>query len=1033
MAINNSWHHVVGVRDTSADVVRIYVDGVLRGTAADNTTGAFTFSVPTRIGDNLAGFQTYFAGLIDEVAIFNRALSTSEITAMFSACTDTVPPTIQCPGDVAVNTDFGTCSASAVNLGAPTASDNSGMVTLSNNAPAIFPVGMTAVTWTATDIAGNMASCVQQVTVADNQPPAITCGPDLSVNADPGQCFAVAAVPSIGELDEFTDFNEFSNVGSALGLIDFDNLATGNGVLASTAFLSQGLTIVQRNNFPINVFRPANQNSFTTAANANSSPNVISSTLGVSFNNNSGTDNFDFIFSAPWITAAGLWIGNIGGLAATTVQFMAADGSIIAQKVLGPNPNTVPDIIFGPNGGGFDNRAFYGITSDTPIQRIRVIQNGGGEGITLDDIQFGTKPLLGGVDLGMPLVSDNCGVASVANNAPAQFPSGTTIVTWTVTDANGLTATCQQRVTVTDNQPPTIACPAEVTVNADSDQCSAAGVGLGSPVASDNCGVANVVNNAPANFPVGTTVVTWMVTDVNGLTATCTQNVTVRDEQPPRITCPAGAIISADVNCQAPVPDVLSGLIASDNCNASLTLSQSPIAGTLVGLGATLITMTAVDDAGNSASCSTIVTVADLTPPLVGTAGADTTIECPTAPVFTPPPATDACDPNPNVSIVSDVTTPGSCPGNYSRTVTWKASDISGNSSGTVSQTIIVNDTVPPMIACPPDLTLQCGDSTDPSSTGLAGANDLCDPNPTVTYSDFIVGACPGLTVITRTWRATDACDNETLCVQTITMLPVSANDIQGPITSSSIASPNPAQVVAGGTIVTITAQVSDLATGGNMIASAEFSISGGPWQPMNATDGAFDEVIEDVIAAASLPAVGVYSICLRGSDSVGNLGAPECALLVAVYDPNGGFVTGAGWFNSPAGAFTANPSLTGKANFGFVAKYQHGANIPSGNTEFQFKAGDLNFHSTSYDWLVVAGGKAKYKGSGTINGAGDYAFQLTATDGQASGGGGEDKFRLKIWDKSGGGVIYDNQSGDPDTADASTVLGGGSIVIHKP
>jgi hypothetical protein len=106
---------------------------------------------------------------------------------------------------------------------------------------------------------------------------------------------------------------------------------------------------------------------------------------------------------------------------------------------------------------------------------------------------------------------------------------------------------------------------------------------------------------------------------------------------------------------------------------------------------------------------------------------------------------------------------------------------------------------------------------------------------------------------------------------------------------------------------------------------------------------------------------------------------------------------------------------------------------MPAGNTEFQFKAGDLNFHSTSYDWLVVAGAKAKYKGSGTINGSGDYAFQLSATDGQVNGAGGVDKFRIKIWSKSGGGVIYDNQPGDPDTADASTALGGGSIVVHKP
>jgi len=56
----------------------------------------------------------------------------------------------------------------------------------------------------------------------------------------------------------------------------------------------------------------------------------------------------------------------------------------------------------------------------------------------------------------------------------------------------------------------------------------------------------------------------------------------------------------------------------------------------------------------------------------------------------------------------------------------------------------------------------------------------------------------------------------------------------------------------------------------------------------------------------------------------------------------------------------------------------------------------------------------------------------LTAIDGQINGGNGEDKFRIKIWDKAMGTVIYDNQIGDPDSADPATAISGGSIVIHK-
>jgi hypothetical protein len=144
------------------------------------------------------------------------------------------------------------------------------------------------------------------------------------------------------------------------------------------------------------------------------------------------------------------------------------------------------------------------------------------------------------------------------------------------------------------------------------------------------------------------------------------------------------------------------------------------------------------------------------------------------------------------------------------------------------------------------------------------------------------------------------------------------------------------------------------------------------------------------------------------------------------VYDSSAGFVTGGGWIDSPAGAHVANPNDPGgKANFGFVSKYKKGRSTPDGNTEFQFKAGDLNFHSNEYEWLVITGGgKAMYKGNGTINGEGFYKFMITAWDGQISGG--DDTFRIKIWQEENNVeiVTYDNG--------VDTVLGGGQIKIHS-
>lgn len=180
-----------------------------------------------------------------------------------------------------------------------------------------------------------------------------------------------------------------------------------------------------------------------------------------------------------------------------------------------------------------------------------------------------------------------------------------------------------------------------------------------------------------------------------------------------------------------------------------------------------------------------------------------------------------------------------------------------------------------------------------------------------------------------------------------------------------------------------------------------------------------------------SYSAPGVYTIKLTVTDSDGAPSNESVYQYVVVYDPSGGFVTGCGWFDSPVGAYVADPSLTGKANFGFVAKYKKGASVPEGHTEFQFKASDLNFKSVSYQWLVVSGAKAQFKGAGTINGAGNYGFMLMAIDGNINGSA--DKFRIKIWDMDNGdAVVYDNLIGATDASDPTTMLGGGNIVIHK-
>ena len=215
-----------------------------------------------------------------------------------------------------------------------------------------------------------------------------------------------------------------------------------------------------------------------------------------------------------------------------------------------------------------------------------------------------------GVDLGTPITSDNCTVASVTNNAPAAFTLGTTTVTWTVTDGSGNTATCIQTVTVTDNINPTITCPANVAATTNSG-CTATGVDLGTPITADNCTVASVTNNHPSTtYPLGTTIVTWTVKDGSGNTATCTQTVTVTDNVNPTITCPANRVVA---------PYRLTGTVVTyatptvtDNCSVASNVRTAGLAsGSVFPIGVTTVTYKVTDGSGNTATCSFTITVID--------------------------------------------------------------------------------------------------------------------------------------------------------------------------------------------------------------------------------------------------------------------------------------------------------------------------------------------------------------------------------------------------------------------------------------
>jgi len=212
----------------------------------------------------------------------------------------------------------------------------------------------------------------------------------------------------------------------------------------------------------------------------------------------------------------------------------------------------------------------------------------------------------------------------ITNDAPAQFPVGSTMVTWTATDAAGNSASATQSVTVQDTTPPAITAPAGVTVEATGVLTT---VAIGTATSTDAVDLSpSITNNAPAQFPVGITMVTWTATDASGNWASDTQLVTVQDTTPPAIAIlgdnPA-IVLQGETytDAGATALDTVDG-----DLTASITATWSPIIDTNVA-GDYTVTYRATDNAGNvdqAARTVTVVTAPSLAAPSDLTASVQT-------------------------------------------------------------------------------------------------------------------------------------------------------------------------------------------------------------------------------------------------------------------------------------------------------------------------------------------------------------------------------------------------------------------------
>ncbi|MDB5232453.1 MAG: hypothetical protein JWN76_3258 [Chitinophagaceae bacterium] len=640
--------------------------------------------------------------------------------------------------DINANTDINACSAT-VNISVPSATDNCGAPSVtgvrSDNLAlnALYPKGVTTITWSAKDVAGNTTTATQKVTVIDNEKPVLQGVPSNATV----QCTAVAAPANVTASDNcpglsVVSFNETRTDGNCAGnytltrtwsVTDASNNTTtatqvitvqdtqapvittaagslnrtiecsdGTGITAalalvpaatdncsgasirlltdnttascgstytrvrtwnfvdacgntSTAF-TQTITVTDRT--APTFTRPANVTIYT---NADCSYNASVTNTGDVTNE---ADNCSTGLQATFtdvitngacegshiITRTWHLVDNCGNAATDQVQTITIEdktapvltlpadivvnndegrcGASVSFLATASDNCSTPVITYSIEPGSFFNEG----TTTVTVKALDACGNlvTGAFTVTVTDNENPTITAPANinvnntagkceatVDLGTPVTADNCGVASVTNDHASNiYPVGTTTVTWTVTDIHGHSSIAAQTVVVTDNENPTITAPANISVNNTVGKCEAT-VDLGRPVTADNCGVASVTNDHASNiYPVGTTTVTWTVTDIHGHSSTAAQTVVVTDNENPIANCKPVTVTLVNGTANITVADINNN--STDNCGiASKTISKYSF--NCLNLGPNTVTLTVTDIHGNVSTCSSIVTV----------------------------------------------------------------------------------------------------------------------------------------------------------------------------------------------------------------------------------------------------------------------------------------------------------------------------------------------------------------------------------------------------------------------------------------
>ena len=598
--------------------------------------------------------------------------------------------------------------------------------------------------WTISNGVDFDTTCVQTVTLMDEEPPIITCPDPVIVD-----CMSLPPIPEASDNCTVALTNTQTEISSTIctSIVEIDWLATD--ACGNVSSCTQILTTI-RTEAPL----PVNCPDDITIQGIEEGTGICMADITIplpSFPDSCFSFSYfnDFNFNQdasgtyPVGTTVVTWSDNCMNFAtcSMTIEVLPCDPCLV--DTVPPIANCTESILLHLD----DN----GIASLT----VGMVDNGSADNCEVDSIYIDKTTF-------------NC------------QEIGSQMVTLIIEDAQGLFNACEGQITILDTIPPDFTCPENIVTNAALNQNNIV-VTWEDVVVIDNCDFTiSSSHNSGDAFDCGSTIVNYQAVDESGNLETCDFTVTVIDDVLPVFTlCPDNITITAALNELTAIA-IWSDPIAIDNCGDVFISTESDVfvSGDEFPCGISSVAYVAFDQAGNATVCSFSVEVlCDTCDPIIQCPSDTMMIGCPNGFIFPDmdtPILLDDCGFDVEISTIvgSPIDSLEHCEIGESRKWIISYSD----TTFVCEQQIILKSDSVLNLNCPSDITINCSQSPDTLVTGIPTFEDYCGWI-SIAFTDSIPNPDACNQIIFRNWMATDSCNAMGSCTQLITV-----QDIDPPI-----------------------------------------------------------------------------------------------------------------------------------------------------------------------------------------------------------------------------------------------------------